>query len=288
MAQADHAVSLSTPTAIAVGSRAVELPVRRGGRRVGVLTVSGAGVRWEPATSRPAVDVSWEDLPSALASVAPPREARAANSSGARRGSTRAARQATGRPGAVPNPSAGTGADDGGSVHVPGQQPLPLEGLTAPATDGSGTETGSGSNGSGSNGSGSTGSGSTGSSAGSSTAALVGGAAAGAASGRTPVVDLAGSASTSEPVPAARGAVRAGTTRRSAKKAPPRRAGEPAAREVTSAPARAASSTVPAAGADTARLDARAVRRWAAANGIDVPPRGPLSAAVRERYLAAR
>ncbi|WP_432507196.1 Lsr2 family DNA-binding protein [Kineococcus arenarius] len=77
-------------------------------------------------------------------------------------------------------------------------------------------------------------------------------------------------------------------TRRTAKKAPPRRAGEPAAQEVTSAPARARNSTVPAAGADTARLDAGLVRRWAVANGIAVPARGPLSARIREQYLAAQ
>ncbi|WP_420814619.1 Lsr2 family DNA-binding protein [Kineococcus vitellinus] len=56
---------------------------------------------------------------------------------------------------------------------------------------------------------------------------------------------------------------------------------------MTSAPARAQSATVPGGGADTAPLDARVVRQWAAANGITVPPRGPLSTRVREQYLAA-
>ncbi|GAB3264167.1 hypothetical protein GCM10027586_20250 [Kineococcus gypseus] len=45
MARAEHAVSLNTPTPIAVGSRAVELPVRRGGRRIGVLTITDKGVQ---------------------------------------------------------------------------------------------------------------------------------------------------------------------------------------------------------------------------------------------------
>ncbi|WP_432492777.1 Lsr2 family DNA-binding protein [Kineococcus gypseus] len=110
-------------------------------------------------------------------------------------------------------------------------------------------------------------------------------AAADPAAEPAPIVDLAASASAA--APAARGAKRGSATRKSAKKAPPRRAGEPAAQEVTSAPARAKSSTVPAEGADTARLDAKAVRQWAATNGITVPARGPLSTAVREQYLAA-
>lgn len=91
----------------------------------------------------------------------------------------------------------------------------------------------------------------------------------------------------SDATAAAEPASRRAAARRGAKKAPPRQAGEPAAREVTSAPARAKTSTVPGAGTDTTPLDARVVRQWAAANGITVPPRGPLSTKVREQYLAA-
>ena len=332
MARADHAVSLNMPAAITVGSRLVEVPVRRNGRRVGVLSISDKGVQWNPSTTRPPVSVGWEDLPTALASAAtssstsatsqasatsssrstaraaapgsrekaaakPSRGAgapvetapagetgdddtaaerpRAGGGSTARRKTAGAARRAGGRtetaasevstvadtsaadtsapaagapPATDPTLNAGTGAGD--SAHVPGQQPLPLDGLDTPgSTDGSpepDTRIGTGSD------------------------------------ATTPVATTAAE-------PAGReAAARKAAARKSAKKAPPRQAGEPAAREVTSAPARAGNATVPGAGADTTPLDARAVRQWAAAHGITVPPRGPLSTRVREQYLAAQ
>ncbi|ABS04203.1 Lsr2 family DNA-binding protein [Kineococcus radiotolerans] len=340
MARADHAVSLNMPAAITVGSRLVEVPVRRNGRRVGVLSISDKGVQWNPSTTRPPVHVGWEDLPTALASAAtssstsatsaattqasatsssrstaraaapgsrekaaakPSRGAgapvetasagergddetaaerpRTVGGSTARRKTAGAARRAGGRtetaasevsavadtsaadtsapaagapPATDPTLDAGTGTGTGAgdSTHVPGQQPLPLDGLDTPgSTDGSpepDTRIGTGSD------------------------------------ATTPVATTAAE-------PAGReAAARKAAARKSAKKAPPRQAGEPAAREVTSAPARAGNVTVPGAGADTTPLDARAVRQWAAAHGITVPPRGPLSTRVREQYLAAQ
>ena len=293
MARSEHVVSLSTPTALSVGSGPLELPVRRGGRRYGVLTVSARGVQWKPSTSRPPVEVSWEDLPGALASAASPADAgsdgrrgpgpRGAAGTGRARpsvgGTTR--RRGTGAP-SGPQPRTVAAQPDGAAAEGPanpadpadpantveptaaapadeaatansavdqappeqGAAPDPQDQRRAPGPvvgDGSGVAPG----------------------------------AETATPARAPVVDLA---SSTAPV---RSAGRRAATRRSAKKAAPRRAGEPEAKEVTSAPARAAG------GSAAPGPDARAVRQWAAANGIAVPPRGPLSTRVREQYLAA-
>ncbi|NAZ77365.1 hypothetical protein GTQ99_18340, partial [Kineococcus sp. T13] len=91
MATSQHALSLNIPAELSVGSRPVEVPVRRNGRRYGVLSISSRGVEWNPSTSRPPVSLSWEELPAALTAAAGTAEAAGKPAARPARGGSKAA-----------------------------------------------------------------------------------------------------------------------------------------------------------------------------------------------------
>ena len=66
---ATHAVSMQVSHAIPIGSVDITLPVRKGGKLLGTLTISQGGVDWKRAHAHSSVSVNWTRFAEMMANV---------------------------------------------------------------------------------------------------------------------------------------------------------------------------------------------------------------------------
>lgn len=62
-----HDVSLQVSHPIPIGKVDIEIPVRKGGRLLGTLTVSRGGLDWKKAFARQSVSVTWTQFAKMMA-----------------------------------------------------------------------------------------------------------------------------------------------------------------------------------------------------------------------------